>query len=235
MINTTKRAFPWARTAFFAHLTLCLAACTGPVAPQTPQLTPTSDEEPCLTPTTLPTNPAGQDTRFAANSPFDKNYKPPAAARGPKRLWANSYLWEEPPKLEVEQWLSAQPATAGKFVLVEFWATWCPPCRRSIALLNDLHRKFGKDLIVIGISHESEADVRAIEKKYGLKIEYFNAIDTKARTKTEMGVYGIPHVIMIEPGGCVVWEGFPLLKGHELTETIVKKMIDIGRKSGSLK
>jgi len=42
-------------------------------------------------------------------------------------------------------------------------------------------------------------------------------------------------VIIVEPGGSVVWEGFPLLKGYELTDKIIAKMIDIGRKSGSLK
>ncbi|MBL7134430.1 MAG: redoxin domain-containing protein [Phycisphaerae bacterium] len=188
---------------------------------------------PCVAPTTAPTTkPAGgQIKRFALGSPFGGEYKPPKETGG-KRIWAYSCLWEKAPKLEVEKWLSREPKTEGKFVLIEFWATWCPPCRKSIGLLNGLHKKFGKDLVVIGISHEAEADVRALKAP---KIEYFSAIDTKARTKKVLGVFGIPHVIMIEPGGSVVWEGFPLLKGHELTEKIVAKMIEIGRKSGSLK
>lgn len=190
-------------------------------------------DKPCLTPTTAPTTkPAGEDIkRFAIGSPFDRKYKPPKETGG-KQLWAYSCLWEKAPKLEVQKWLTAEPKTKGKFVLIEFWATWCPPCRKSIGLLNSLHKKFGKDLVVIGISHETEADVRALKTP---RIEYFSAIDTKARTKKVLGVFGIPHVILIEPGGSVVWEGFPLLKGHELTEKIVARMIEIGRKSGSLK
>lgn len=181
------------------------------------------------------TRPAGgQVSQFGAGSPFDTEYKPPKEIGG-KRMWASSCLWATAPKLQVEKWLTADPNTQGKFVLIEFWATWCPPCRKSITLLNGLHKKFGKDLVVIGISDETEADVRALKEKYKIEIEYFSAIDTKARTKNELGVFGIPHVIIIEPGGCVVWEGFPLLKDHELTEKIVAKMIEIGRKSGSLK
>ena len=210
---------------------LLATACAAPG--DAPRVEPAAAaDEPCLMPTT---QPAGAKLeRFAVHSPFDREYKPPAEIGG-KRIWADSRLWEDAPRLQVEKWLTAEPNTTGKFVLVEFWATWCPPCRRSISLLNKLHRRFGRDLVVIGVSDESEADVRAIKEKYGIEIEYFSAIDTRARTKDELGVYGIPHVIVVEPGGVVIWEGFPLLAGHELTEALVEKMIDIGRKSGSLK
>ena len=40
----------------------------------------------------------------------------------------------------------------GKFVLIDFWATWCGPCRRSIPGLNQLHARFKDRLVIIGIS-----------------------------------------------------------------------------------
>lgn len=164
--------------------------------------------------------------RFAAGSPFAGDYKPPVVKEG-KRLWARSCLWAEAPKLVVEKWLSKKPATRGKYVLVEFWATWCGPSRRSISLLNRFHEKFGEELAVIAVSDETEAAVRKLKDP---RVTCYNAIDTQARMKDELGVFGIPHVIVIEPGGFVVWEGFPLLPGYELTEEKIEKILAVGRK-----
>ena len=57
------------------------------------------------------------------------------------------------------------------------------------------------------------------------KIEYFSAIDTRARTKKAVGVTSIPHVLIIDPQGIVRWEGFPLLDDHELTEKVVAEIL----------
>ena len=163
--------------------------------------------------------------RFAVNSPFDGSYKAPIPKKA-KRLWARSCLWDKPPEFVVEKWLSDRPETKGKYVLIEFWATWCSQCRRAVPLLNELHDKYKEELVVMGISDEKEQTVRNFENP---KIEYNIAIDTKARMKSDLAVKGIPHVIIIEPGGHVVWEGFPLLNGYELTEDVVERILAVGR------
>jgi len=156
---------------------------------------------------------------------------PSAADLTPKRervIWADSWLYCEAPKLEVETWLSETPETKGKYVLIEFWGTFCPPCRRSIPILNGFQKKFKDELVIIGISHEP---VDVVKKMKEPKIEFYSAVDTQERMKKKLNVFGIPHVIIIEPKyGCIVWEGFPLLKGYELTEQTIEKILAVERK-----
>ena len=164
--------------------------------------------------------------RFAANSPFDTRYESPVPEKE-KRLWARSYLWEKAPELVVGKWLTDKPEIEGKYLLIEFWATWCRQCRLAAPKLNELHRKFGNELVIIGVSDEREEVVRGLKEP---AMDFYIAIDTQARMKEKMGVFGIPHAIIVEPGGYVVWEGFPLLEGHELTEQTVQKILEVGRK-----
>jgi thiol-disulfide isomerase/thioredoxin len=139
-----------------------------------------------------------------------------------KKLWAKSIIGQKAPEFVVEKWLTNEPETKGKFVLIDFWATWCPPCRKAIPELNSFQKKFGDKLVVIGVSDETED---AVKKLSDPQVEYASAIDTKARMKKTLEVKGIPHCIIVDPRGIVRWEGFPFLAGHELTEKIVADIL----------
>lgn len=151
--------------------------CAGPAASAGPSVS--HDAAPPPSPDEVAGGAGTGIPRYAANSPFDGEVVPPEIKEG-KRLWADSFLWAKAPELLVETWLTERPDTEGKYVLIEFWNTWCPACRRSLELLNRLHERFASELVVIGVCDETEEDVRAF-RTHGVRFE--SAVDTQARTK----------------------------------------------------
>ncbi|HTL58521.1 MAG TPA: TlpA disulfide reductase family protein [Candidatus Limnocylindrales bacterium] len=133
-------------------------------------------------------------------------------------IHAKSFLNRPAPDISIEKWLNGVPEMQGKFVLIDFWATWCGPCRRSIPHLNELYGKFKDKLVVIGISDEPEQAIRAMTEP---KIEYTVVSDSQGRTAKAVEVRGIPHTMLIDPHGIVRFEGMP----HYLQEKSLAQLI----------
>lgn len=131
---------------------------------------------------------------------------------------AKRFLGSNAPRFVVEKWLTPMPNTPGKFMLVDFWATWCVPCRVAIPRLNAFQDKFGDRLVVVGLSDESESAVKLMKSPV---INYSVAIDTKSRMKREAQVTTIPHAMLIDTQGIVRFEGNP----QELTEQALEELL----------
>ncbi|MDR0611343.1 MAG: TlpA family protein disulfide reductase [Planctomycetaceae bacterium] len=148
-------------------------------------------------------------------------------------LWANSVRFQNiadvlDGAIEVERWVNEPPKDfAGKFVLIEVWATWCPPCRRSLALLEYFHKKYKNELVVLSICENDEESLKKMEgptKLADLKAPL--AVDTHRRFANKLGVWGIPHAVLIEPiKGAVLWEGMPTQIGYELSDEKLGKIL----------
>ena len=162
----------------------------------------------------------------------------PAFSR-PRMIWADSFKYVplseicEDGKIIVERWVNEPPQDlAGKYIFVEVWATWCPPCRRSLPLLEYFHEKYKNQLVVVSIC---ETDEKALEGMPGpmklSEIKAHLAVDTNRRFADKLGVYGIPHAVILEPvSGAVIWEGMPTLPGYELDDKMIERILAIGRR-----
>lgn len=75
------------------------------------------------------------------------------------------------PKLSELLPAATLPSTSGKVVLIDFWASWCGPCKQSFPALNKLHAAYAaKGLVIIGIGVDDEAaKYQAFSKKMGAK------------------------------------------------------------------
>lgn len=122
------------------------------------------------------------------------------------------------PKIEVAEWISKEPDTRGKFVVWEFWGTHCNPCKQSIPHLNELSKKYKKEVIFIGLADEPAEKVRAMKEP---KMEFYSAADPERRTMKAIELGFVPFTMVVDPQGVVRWKGMPT----DLTEELLDKMI----------
>jgi len=126
-----------------------------------------------------------------------------------------NFLNKKAPELNIETWISEKPELQNKFILIDFWATWCTPCKVAMKHLNDFQKLYKDELAIIGLSHETPEKIRKM--KYPV-ISYYSASDTQERLKKELNIKAIPYVIVIDPKGIIRWQGNPLRKDDVLDE-----------------
>ena len=105
-------------------------------------------------------------------------------------------------------------ALRGKVVLLNFWATWCGPCRREMPHLENLHRRFSPDgLIVLGINDEPRAQAREFLSKRGMTFPNLHTPD--GQVFRQYGITALPTSLIIDRNGRVHKriEGFPGERG----------------------
>jgi thiol-disulfide isomerase/thioredoxin len=124
-------------------------------------------------------------------------------------------------KLEVKaDFVKTKPETAGKPMMVEFWATWCGPCVASIPHVNEIHKKYeSKGLVVIGLTQESNQEIKPFVK--AKKMEYHVGTDKGGKINKELGIKGIPHAVLVNKAGEIVWEGHP----SGVTDAEIEKLL----------
>ncbi len=111
----------------------------------------------------------------------------------------------------------------GKVVLLEFWATWCPPCRKSIPEIEALNRKFfNKDVVLLGINVEGDEaldNVKNFVNQYNMS--YTVLVDNGEASK-KYQVSSIPALYLIDKNQRIVkrYIGFSPGLGEELSRQI---------------
>jgi thiol-disulfide isomerase/thioredoxin len=111
-----------------------------------------------------------------------------------------------PPWKDVESVSGAFPsslaAVRGRVVLLDFWATWCGPCRIVIPKLDALQARYGaQGLSVLGVSTEEPQDVALFAQR--MAVRYAVASDKHAETTRSYGVVSLPTLVVIDKRGVV--------------------------------
>lgn len=124
-------------------------------------------------------------------------------------------------------WVKGSPVTIapGKVYVVEFWATWCPPCRKSIPHLTELANRYADRVVFVGVSDEDVATVKPFVANQGDQMGYNVAVDTAGKVvngyMAAFGQGGIPTAFIVDAAGRVVWLGHPMDNLDEVLDKVL--------------
>jgi thiol-disulfide isomerase/thioredoxin len=92
---------------------------------------------------------------------------------------------------------------SGKYVLVNFWATWCAPCRKEMPMLSELQTEFGGDsfeVVTIATGRNTPAGISKFFVDSGIE-NLPRYQDPKQALASQMGIFGLPITVIMDPSG----------------------------------
>jgi cytochrome c biogenesis protein CcmG, thiol:disulfide interchange protein DsbE len=111
----------------------------------------------------------------------------------------------------------------GKTVVLNFWASWCGPCKDEAPLLQQAHERWrGKDVVFVGVDvKDFRGDARDFIERYG--ITYPNVHDGKGSLVGRYGVTGYPETYFVDPSGKVRYRiAGPVQSSAEIDDGIAR-------------
>lgn len=125
-------------------------------------------------------------------------------------LYANDFQGKSlPVALGSETWLTETVSTEGKVVVLDFWATWCPPCRAASPILDELQKDNPDSLAVLAISGQREEQSKVESYVEEHKVAYSHLFDEDQSVYKPFESKGIPLVVIISTDGIIRWIGNP--------------------------
>lgn len=103
----------------------------------------------------------------------------------------------------------------GEVVVVNFWATWCGPCRQEMPLLDELYTKYRRaGLVLLGVSVDDDPE-RAAEMARTLQVSYPVLFDARKQVSTSYQLGAMPMTVLIDREGVVRYVSVGYKPGYE--------------------
>lgn len=150
-----------------------------------------------------------------------------AQRRGPETLGEesiadaltdNSNLNKPMPELAAQKWLTEKPSATNKLMIVYFFRASSKPCQPYITQFNQWQKKYADQLVVVGISPETELGETAEPK-----IEFALGLDPENSIAKAAGVADIPQILLVDTKGIVRYCGHPAA----VTEKTLRRICEL--------
>lgn len=116
-----------------------------------------------------------------------------------------------------------------KYVILDFWATWCGPCISSMPKYEALQKKYPNQLQIIGITHETVKRIQSFVRNR--PVGFMLAVDTASVLRKYFEYRSIPHVVILDKSGTVK----AIAHSDEVTDAVISTLINGGEISLPLK
>ena len=129
---------------------------------------------------------------------------------------------------------------AGEVMLIDFWATWCPPCQKPMAHNQEMLEKHAaagdwKNVRIIGMSIDQDKEklIKHVEDKKWTSVEHYWARNGTCTADKTFQVRGVPHCLLVDKHGKIVWIGHPASRNLEedINNLLADKVLEV--KAGS--
>ena len=149
------------------------------------------------------------------------------------KLVSSPLVGKPAPGFSITDLNTGQPLSSadlkGKPYILNFWASWCVPCRQEAAHLEAAYQKYDRQqqiLRVVGIAIQDAPEAaRDFARRFGKT--YFLAVDNKAGDiALNFGLYGVPETFLVDPEGIILYKHV----GASTTDIIETKMLPLIRK-----
>jgi thiol-disulfide isomerase/thioredoxin len=111
---------------------------------------------------------------------------------------------------------------AGRIVIMDFWATWCPPCVASKPHLRQLNEKYkSRGVVMVSLSRDRDArTARRFAESNGMDWLQVHDMGQTPQLAPAWGVRGIPHAFILSPDGELLWRGHPMRLEPEIERAL---------------
>lgn len=137
------------------------------------------------------------------------------------KLFSQTTVGQEAPTLSGIKLIDKQlPNIENKFVFIDFWATWCSPCRESLPHVDKLAEKYIDKVLFLAISDEKENVVREFLQKRSFNSLFFG-LDIEKNLFSKLDIKAIPQYCLISPQNKIIASGYSSQISDEYLDSVL--------------